>query len=240
MVTQEMGTEVKAESPASQAGILEGDKVLSIDGKKLKDWQDLAGTIRASGGRELTFVIERKDKEDEKKVETIELKIQPIREPSDMALATGNDDKQDYVIGISPAFVEEKVDVLEAAKIGVLNTYGMVVMTLKSIKALVLGKLSPKSLGGPIAIVKGAGQSASAGVDKLFGFIMFLSVSLGVLNLLPIPVLDGGHLVFFTIGFIKRSPVSIKTQEFLTRVGMAFLLALRLFALCNDVVRLFD
>ncbi len=111
-------------------------------------------------------------------------------------------------------------------------------MTLVAIKKMVTGLLSPTNLSGPITIARVAEASVSSGFEDFIRFLAYLSVSLGVLNLLPIPVLDGGHIIYYTIEAIRRKPLSEQAQELGLRIGMALILTLMVFALYNDLMRL--
>jgi regulator of sigma E protease len=156
-----------------------------------------------------------------------------------MALLS-NSTKPTYVIGVQPLFEPEKVTLKQAFIMGSFHVVGVSVLSLKSLYWLVKGAVSPKNIGGPISIVKAAGKSAERGLERLVLFIIFLSVSLAVLNLLPIPVLDGGHIMFFTIEALLGKKLSLNIQERATQVGMAMLLCLMIFAIGNDIVQLFN
>jgi regulator of sigma E protease len=120
----------------------------------------------------------------------------------------------------------------------VFETWRLSVFTLDSVKKMLLGLISPKNLSGPITIAKVASSSASYGFQSYLGFLALLSISLGVLNLLPIPVLDGGHLLFYVIEVVKGSPVSDRVQAAALQMGMSVVLVIMMFALYNDFSRL--
>lgn len=136
--------------------------------------------------------------------------------------------------------VEYSLPPLDAIPVAFKTTYDYSIMTLKMMGKMLIGKASVKNLSGPISIAQIAGQSASMGLVYFIKFMALVSVSLGVLNLLPVPVLDGGHLMFFGIEAIKGSPVSEKVQIFFQQIGMALLLLLMVTAMVVDVQRLFD
>ncbi|MGI6523852.1 MAG: RIP metalloprotease RseP [Bdellovibrionota bacterium] len=237
----------KMDFPAEKAGLKAGDKVLSINGKAMATWGDIVTTVRNSDGSEMTFVIERKVDD---ALQELSIVVTPIPESPEMAIMSDNDKgsktKQEYIIGIgAPLGESESITFAKAVVLGSRYVFDLSIYTLKSLKLLVTGEVSAKHLGGPIAIVQAAGSSAEKGGAPLFKFVVFLSVSLAILNLLPIPILDGGHLMFFIVGAIKglftgKSSLDIKTQEFANRLGLAFLMALMLFAIGNDIFRLFN
>ena len=122
----------------------------------------------------------------------------------------------------------------QAVEYGTSYTIGVTYFTIKSLVFLVQGALSPKNIGGPISILKVAAHSAERGLERLFSFMIYLSISLGVLNLLPIPVLDGGHLTIFCIELILRRPLGMRAYEIANKIGMTFILGLMIFAVLND------
>lgn len=219
--------------PAEQAGIMEGDRVVRIDGKEILLWDELAETIRASQGQSLDLEIDRGG-------EIIHLMLNPTLEQSelDLLLDEGNEGER-YKVGIIPASKRESAGFFEAAVLGVKQVLFISELTLKGIYGMIEGRVSTESISGPLYIFKHGADAARNGVDRLIDFMVFLSVSLALLNLLPIPVLDGGHLVFFTIEAIKGSPVSMRLQQVATQAGMLFLLGLMLFAVSNDIKKLF-
>lgn len=226
--------------PAAQAGILSGDHVLSIDGKELKSWMDLSETVRKSGGKPMAFVIERKNADaavENGALTRITLEVTAVPDKSglvsDEELASGDV----YRIGISPAITRHAVSIGDAFSSGFGFVWFITEQTIRGLKGLVTGSISLSNVAGPIGIFKETSSSAEKGIDHLLGFMVFLSVSLAVLNLLPVPVLDGGHIVFFVIELIKGSPVSIRVREIANQVGMALLLLLMVLALGNDITR---
>ncbi|HFD31659.1 MAG TPA: RIP metalloprotease RseP, partial [Gammaproteobacteria bacterium] len=119
------------------------------------------------------------------------------------------------------------------------RTWDFSVLTLKMMGKIFTGEISVKNLSGPVSIARYAGYSASAGVARFLDFLAIVSISLGILNLLPIPILDGGHLTYYTIELVRRKPVSEETQEFASRIGMVLLFTLMSVALYNDLIRVF-
>jgi regulator of sigma E protease len=236
LVDQPIIGEVLSGHPAEKAGIQSGDRIISIDGVKLKTWAGLANTVRGSEGREMSFEIERTENGE---AVTKSLKIAGEPESVEMALLNDSEAKKSFVIGIAPLFEDRQVGILDSLKFATLHVLFTCKLTLRSFGLLIKGAISPKHIGGPITIIKEAAGSAEKGLEKLLVFMIFLSISLAILNLLPIPILDGGHLVFFLVEFLKGGPVSLRMQEFANQVGLLLLLALMFFAVGNDIVRLF-
>lgn len=225
--------EVQEGMPAYEAGIRPGDSVVSIDGKPVGRWEEMAALIKESDGRPLRIEILRANK-------TVSLKIAP-RLVTSKNLFGEQIDK--YVIGItaSGAFSVERLNPLQAAAEGVYQTWQIAKLTALAIGKVISGAISAKTLGGPIMIAQLAGQQAKAGIINLIFFIALLSVNLGIINLLPIPVLDGGHLMFFFIEAVSRKPVNLKVREVAQQVGVFILILLMIFVFYNDIVRvLFD
>jgi regulator of sigma E protease len=219
--------------PAEQAGMMEGDRVVRIDGKEILLWDELAETIRASQGKPLDLEINRKG-------DIIHLILNPTLEQSELDLLLDDQNEGErYKVGIIPASKRETAGFFEAAVLGVKQVLFISELTIKGIYGMIEGRISTESISGPLYIFKHGADAARSGLDRLIDFMVFLSVSLALLNLLPIPVLDGGHLIFFTIEAIKGSPVSMRLQQVATQFGMLFLLGLMLFAVSNDIKKLF-
>lgn len=229
--------EVVADLPAAKAGLRPGDRVVSIDGKPVESWKKLARTVQRSGGQPMSIEIQRPENGE---LKPVKLSVTGLPENPELALVTGTKPRDVYVIGIHPSSTSVPVSIGEAAERGVGYVWGMTVMSIRSFRLLVTGAISAKNIGGPIQIMKFAAQSAEKGLERLAHLIAFLSVSLAILNLLPIPILDGGHLVFFSIEALKGSPINLRAQEIANQVGLVLLLALMVFAVGNDVVRLFE
>ncbi len=225
----EIGTVAPA-SPAERSGLHPGDRILAIDSVSLKYWEDLSKTIRRSGGKTLDLFVSRGQ-------ETLTLRVAP--EISDVPNEFMEKVKT-YAIGVTPSSntVTEKVNVIEAGYYSVEETYNWSKLFLVSIVKLVEMVLPMNSLGGPIMIAQLAGQQARAGFGHLVNFIAVISVNLAVLNLLPVPILDGGHLFFFAIEAIRKKPIALKKIEMAQKVGMLLLLLLMVFVFYNDIMRL--
>lgn len=225
--------EVQEGMPAHEAGIRTGDRVLSIDGKPVARWEDLADLIKQSSGGPLRIEILRDNS-------TLLVKMVPKLVSSKNLFG---EPVEKYVIGItaSGAVTIERLNPFQSAAQGVLQTWQIGKLTVLAIGKIIAGTISAKTLGGPIMIAQLAGQQAEAGIINLIFFIALLSVNLGIINLLPIPVLDGGHLLFFLIEAVSRRPINLKMREVAQQVGIFILVLLMIFVFYNDIVRiLFD
>ena len=217
-------------TPAEKAGIREGDRIIDIGGTELKTWQDVTSIIHENPGRELRFKIKRDD-------QLIEFLISPEKKTEK---TPDGKEKAIGLIGISPApndFVRTFGPV-KALSLGITRTWEISALTLVSIVKLIQRVIPAETIGGPILIFQMAGQQASHGAMNFFSFMAVISINLGILNLLPIPVLDGGHILFLGIEALRRKPLSEKVIMASQRVGLAVLLMLMAFAFYNDVVRL--
>lgn len=215
---------------AQKAGLKRGDVVTSVDGKAIASWDALSQAVRASGGKPIVLEVRRDDAAVDK------LTVVPEEKPEKTVF--GEETGKAYLIGIE-RFVEiAPVSLVKAAGLGVYETYFWVKMTLLSIVKIFQGSVSARDLGGPILIVQAAGQQAERGLDYLIRFLGLISVNLGVLNLLPVPVLDGGHLLFFGFEAIRGRPLALRQREMAQQVGLFLLLALMVFVFYNDISRI--
>ena len=225
--------------PAEKAGLKEHDFISSINGVPLVSWEELSKTVSQSEGKELALAVTRPSAIEGGKSESLVIKVTGEPMNSEMALLEGKEGTVSYKIGIGPDFTRTPVSFVDASITGVHYVWRLSSLTVMGLVRMVQGVISPKHIGGPIQIFKEAADSAKGGAERVLNFMIFLSVSLGVLNLLPIPILDGGHLVFYTIESIIRSPINLRVYEIATQVGMFILFALMVFALGNDLTRLF-
>jgi len=210
--------------PAEKAELQIGDEILKIEGQVVENWHDMSIIIHKNPNIPLLFEIKRED-------EVFSISITPtLDETGEIGL-----------IGISPyeEQILEQYGVLKSLKSGFSETWHLTVVTFQFIGRLFTGKSSPKSLGGPIMIYKVAGAAAKAGLSPLIYLMGFISLQLGILNLLPIPVLDGGHLFFFSIELIKGSPVSMRHREIAQQIGMGILVLLMVYVFYVDIMRFF-
>lgn len=217
--------------PAFAAGLKEGDRLLALNGQALADWQQLVDQVRGLPGKSITLQIDRQG-------QRLDVPLTLVARGEGQAL-TG------YMgAGVAggewpPSMLREvRFGPLEAVAEGAKNTWAMSVLTLNSLKKMLFGELSVKNLSGPITIAKVAGASAESGLSDFLKFLAYLSISLGVLNLLPIPVLDGGHLLFYLVEWVRGRPLSERIQGWGMQIGISLVIGVMLLALVNDLSRL--
>ncbi len=229
-VTAKIGEALK-DKPAIKAGVQKNDVVTNINGKKISQWDDIAGTIASGKGQPINLTVLRDGKEQQ-------FTITP--EPRVSKNLFG-ESVNGYAIGIASAgeVVTEYYDPLQAVVKGTSQTWKVIELTVLSLVKMVQRVVPMDSVGGPIMIAKMAGETAQAGASSFLAFMALLSINLGVLNLLPVPVLDGGHLFFYVIELIFRRPVSQKVREYAQQIGLFLLLSLMVLAFYNDIVRYF-
>ncbi|MCB0330821.1 MAG: site-2 protease family protein, partial [Bdellovibrionales bacterium] len=182
--------------PADEAGLKSGDLVLSVNDKEIQSWKELSKSIRSSKGKVVELLVDRDG-------EKVTLRIQPTLEKTELDVLLEDENTDRYKIGIFPATVRRAVSFWESGYYGLNQVYSISDLTLRGLSGMVMGKVSTDNIAGPLFIFKQGSEAAKTGLDRLIEFMVFLSVSLALLNLLPIPVLDGGHLVFFTIEAIR-------------------------------------
>jgi regulator of sigma E protease len=215
-------------SAAEVAGFQGGDRVRSVDGKPIATWESLVQTVRGSGGRPLRFEIDRAGARQE-------ITVSPRLES---AAGIGGDGDGVYLIGAAPTLDHQALGPVEAVVTGFERTVYTTGMVAKGFLLMLRGEIPLRELGGPIAIAQAAGQQARAGTEAFISMLAFLSINLGVLNLLPIPILDGGHLALFGAEAVLRRPVRPRAREVAQSVGLLVLLALMVVVFINDVSRL--
>ena len=218
--------------PAETAGLLENDHILKIGNQRVSSWTVLVDIVRAHPQQEILIEIERDG-------QTQVIAVNTKQQETDAGIIGK--------IGASPAqpealsneyLAEVKYPFFEAFGVAVTKTWQMSVLTLRMIGKMIVGEVSLDNLSGPITIATYAGYTASAGISPFLYFLAVISISLGVLNLLPIPLLDGGHLLNYLIEIVKGSPLSDVVQAQMQRVGIFFLVMLMSLALYNDIARL--
>jgi len=217
---------------AARAGFQVGDQLLAVDGKAIANWQGWVEIIRQHPGKPLRIEYRRQGR-----LGTLTLTPDAINEGGQLVGKIGAGPKVDEAIFAS-LMTEVRYGPIDALWQGAIKTWDMSIFTLEMMGRMVLGQVSWKNLSGPLTIADYAGQSASLGWISFVGFLALVSVSLGVLNLLPVPLLDGGHLMYYVAEVLTGRPVSERTMEIGGRIGMTLLLLLMSFALFNDLQRL--
>lgn len=225
--------DVKADSPGQHAGFQTGDQIVAIDGVPVADARATVDAIRGAIDRDLRMSILRQG-----------TPIEIVARPAAFE-ATGPDGRTVRIgrLGIEIGARGETVTVrdtpIDAIGRGVVRTWEMSVFSVRMFGRMLIGEVSLKNLSGPVTIADYAGQSARLGAEAYISFMALISISLGVLNLLPIPVLDGGHLLYYSAELIKGRPLSQRFIELSQRAGFGVLIALMAIALVNDITRLF-
>ncbi len=226
--------DLEAGGPADQAGLRPGDRIVSADGEPVAEWRQWVDLVRAHPGQVMEVEVERDGA-------IFQLRLRPAVVQSE-AGAFGR-------IGAAVDYPEEALRELEAVErhsiggslvMAAQRTWDMTLLTTRMLWEMIAGDVSVTNIGGPISIAQYAGYSASIGFISFLGFLALISISLGVLNLLPIPILDGGHLLYYIIEFFKGSPVSEATQAMGQRIGIVILLGVMVLAFYNDLVHVFN
>ncbi|WP_306518795.1 sigma E protease regulator RseP [Rheinheimera sp.] len=219
-------------SAAAKAGLQQGDKFIAAAGVSLKHWNDLVGIIQNNPGKAVPMLIERNGA-------TLELDVTPESRVTSDGFHQG-------FLGVAPKvqplddsmFFDQRYGPVEAMWQGVVRTWQLVRLSFSMVEKLIFGDVSVKHLSGPISIAQGAGDSAGLGLIAFLSFLALISVNLGVVNLLPLPILDGGHLMYLVVELLTGRPVSEKAQETGFKIGAFVLLMLMGIALLNDISRL--
>jgi regulator of sigma E protease len=224
---------VEDASPAFAAGVRVGDRLLRLDGQPLRTWHDLMQVLKDKGGQTVALEVERNG-------QSLTLSVTLAAHPSDA--------NRGY-LGVTPMISDswreqmrqlstlERFGFFEAAKEGVVRTWQTLALSFKGLAQLVQGHIPISHLSGPVGIAQGAGQSAQVGVSYFLNFMALISVSLAFLNVLPIPLLDGGHLLFYVVELLRGKPVSEEVQMAAMKVGLTLILALTVVAVFNDLNR---
>jgi len=211
---------------ADKAGILIGDVVTIVNGVTVTKWREMEKVVRTIPNKSTNIQVDRNG------------------ELMDISVVIGSQDNKGEIgrlgvaaksIDFAPFIITQKVGALDAFTLSVETAYKKILLTAGLFKKLLVGDISHKSISGPFSIAKGAGMSASYGLVAFLGFLAMISVNLGFINLLPVPMLDGGHLLFFTIEAIKGKPLSLKVQEFGLQIGMMLVFFLMAMAIFNDM-----
>jgi regulator of sigma E protease len=217
--------------PAYAAGIREGDTLMAIDGKNIAEWSDLMDAMAQTGSQPIKVTVKRDGN-------LFDISLTPKEMESKNIFG---DVIKRKVIGVAASneFFVKKETASGAAVKAVYQTYNLTKITIVGIVKLIEGSISPKQVGGPLLILEVAGKQAKEGKKNLIYFIAIISINLAVINLLPIPILDGGHILFHVIELVIRRRVSQKFIEISQKVGMGILIAIMALAFFNDITRMF-
>ncbi len=223
--------EIRAESPAEMAGLAARDRAVAVDGVPIETWTEMAEKITDGGGAALWLTIDRNG-------EIFDVRVTPEKMPMENLFGETMDR---FVIGVTSAgeVITKRLTPAAALVESLHRTYVITELTIVSVAKLIKGAIPADNLGGPILIAQMAGEQARQGFINLLFFIAIVSINLGILNLLPVPVLDGGHLLFFTIEAVRGKPMSIPIREKAQQVGLFLLMMLMVFVFYNDIMRFF-
>lgn len=228
-LTTEIGN-VQEGSAALSSGLASGDKIIAIDGKIINSWDQLRSVIAEGKGKKTEIVVERGT---EKKVFSVTPRLSKSKN-------LFGEDVPAYLIGIAPSgkVIMEKKNPWEAAIAAFNKTWEISKLTVVALIKMIEGTISPRTLGGPIFIAQAAGAQVKEGIIPFILFMALLSINLGVINLFPIPVLDGGHIMFYVIELVIRREVSVKVKEIAQQIGFAILVMLMIFVIMIDIERM--
>ncbi len=223
---------ISADSVAERAGLAVGDEVVAIDGKAIDHWMDVVAAIRAAANREIEIEYRRGDQATSVRVKPAEA-VENGRRMGRIGIGP-----QENAFDRSRLLTTVRYSPVDALSKAIQTTWETSTFSLSILGRMVTGDVSWKNLSGPVTIADYAGQSARLGLSYYLKFLALISISLGVLNLLPIPILDGGHLMYYIVEIIKGGPVSEKVMEIGQQIGLALLVMLMAFAFYNDINRL--
>jgi len=219
-------------SAAERAGLQSQDRVLAVNGEAINDWMELVNLIQANPGQSLQLTVQRDGRD-------VDLSLTPASRETDSGEWVG------YMgAAVQPVQMpDDKLRIMTYSPLAALGqglekTWQMTTFTLDALKKMVVGLISIKNLSGPITIAKVAGASVEGGLESFLSFLAYLSVSLGLINILPIPVLDGGHLMYYLVEWVRGKPVSERIQQMGLRLGLGIIMTLMVLALYNDLMRL--
>jgi regulator of sigma E protease len=222
--------DVQKDFPAMTAGLAKGDRITAIDGRPIRDWDEMTVVIHDNPGRALAVSVRRGG-------EALELTVTPRKTTVKNIFG---EDTSVGLIGISPAgeTIPRRYGPFESIGMAFERTWEIISLTFIGLAKIFQRVVPADSIGGPIMIVQMAGETARLGVMNLIFLVAFLSVNLGIFNLLPIPILDGGHILFFLIEAVRGKPVSVRKREIVQQIGLAILISIFVFASYNDIMRL--
>lgn len=226
--------QIMPSSAAAIAGFQLDDRILEIDGKTISEWADVAATVRNSSGRPVVFTIDRSGRR-MSLTATPQLSGEGEARVGRLGVAVKED-----VSAMTDMTTLVRYNPWQAAIRAVVKTWDTAIISLRMMGRMLTGELSWKNLSGPVTIADYAGQTARLGLNYYLSFIALISISLGVLNLLPVPILDGGHLMYYLVEFIKGKPLSDRVLAIGQQIGIVLLALLMVFAFYNDFNRLFS
>lgn len=211
--------------PAETAGMKVGDRIVKIDDVPVSSWYDLKPIIQEKGDKPTVFTLDRGNEE-------LKLTVHAVR---------GEGSEDDYLVGIAPKLetIFKRFGIVDAINAGADRALELIDLTLVFIKKLFSGHVPTKNIGGPITVIQVAGKAAQTDLASILSVLAFLSIQLGILNLFPIPILDGGHLFFNLFELVLRRPLSIRAREIAQQIGLLLIVMLMVFAFYNDIVRIF-
>ncbi len=222
--------ETMPDTPAARANLLKGDRITEINGRPVRQWTDITDIIHNNPDKPLAFTIQRNAKQITVSIKPESKKVKDIF----------GEEKEVGLIGVKPSgeTFSVKANIPDSVKNAFLKTWEISVLTIMGIVKLIQRIIPAETIGGPILIFQLAEKQATAGALSYFFFAAVISINLGVLNLLPIPVLDGGHLLFLIIEGIRKKPLSEKSILVAQRIGLVIIIMLMVFAMYNDIFRL--
>jgi regulator of sigma E protease len=209
--------------PAAAAGLQVGDRIVQVDQREVSSWYDLKPLIQETGGAAVSMIVERSS-------DQFEVMIEPRVQ----------EEGETYLVGIAPMTetVMKRYGLAGSIREGAKRSMELIELTLVFIQKLFTGNVSAKNIGGPITVVQVAGQAAQADLSAILSVLAFISIQLGILNLLPIPILDGGHIFFYFFEMVFRRPLSMWAREVAQQIGLVLLVLLMIVAFYNDLARL--
>jgi regulator of sigma E protease len=227
VLASEIG-KVLEDTPARAAGLREGDLVTAIDGVPVQRWDDMRSNIEKHPNQALTFTVERSGRE-------LDLKITPVvgDQKDVFGRPTGK-------IGVVPSGKRLQLDATRSVWEGVRFTFQLTGLVIETLVKLVKLEISPKALSGPITIAQASGESLKAGAFSFIFLLSFISINLAVINLLPVPILDGGHLLFLLVEAVMRRPLTGRVREVATHAGLLFIILLMGLVFYNDISRIIE
>jgi regulator of sigma E protease len=217
--------------PAKAAGVQAGDVILAIDGTPVVEWEEMSRMIRGRPGEPIVLTVARNGQQ-------LEIRVTPSRETEKDANGESREIGKIGIGGGGPEVERERLNPFQAVVAGVEETIQTSVLLIQGVWKIIQGRVSPRTIGGPIMIAQVTGEVAQRGLRQLIKWTALLSINLAILNLLPIPILDGGHLMFSLVEWLRGKPVSLRKRELAQQVGFVLLLGLMIFAFYNDIFRL--